>query len=145
MINISVISLRFTDTDHDHSLNRNYILLLVATVASSALIGVAVALEWPYSITLPCVLPLAACFVLLYLLTPKKVFSSPNLPCFTTPLVPFVPMFGVVLNVVMIVQLGVLPFVQVLVWTAVGCVIYFVYGIRHSKMNFMDSAHRFYY
>jgi len=54
---------------------------------------------------------------------------------FKVPFVPFVPLAGIL---VCLAQMLVLPFVtwiQLLVWLFLGGVIYFVYGIQHSKLR----------
>ena len=54
---------------------------------------------------------------------------------FKTPLVPLVPILGIVVNVAMIFGLGWPNWARLGVWLAIGLVIYFVYGRHHSKLN----------
>ncbi|MBP1675884.1 MAG: amino acid/polyamine/organocation transporter, superfamily [Bacteroidetes bacterium] len=60
--------------------------------------------------------------------------SEPDAPrTFRTPWVPFVPIMGAL---ICIVEMASLPFdtwIRLLVWMAIGFVIYFTYGIKHSK------------
>ena len=54
---------------------------------------------------------------------------------FKTPLVPFLPLLGAALCLI---QMAALPWgtwMRLVIWTAVGVVIYFVYGIRKSKLR----------
>jgi basic amino acid/polyamine antiporter, APA family len=62
--------------------------------------------------------------------------TDPNLPrAFKTPLVPFVPILGVVACGLMILGLGWTNWMRLIVWLALGMIIYFFYGKKHSKLN----------
>ncbi|CAD6192245.1 unnamed protein product [Caenorhabditis auriculariae] len=52
---------------------------------------------------------------------------------FKVPLVPFIPCIGLLINVFMMVYLNYLTWIRLFIWLAVGVLIYFGYGIRHSK------------
>lgn len=54
---------------------------------------------------------------------------------FKTPLVPVVPILGALVCGAMIFGLGLPNWLRLLAWLAIGLVIYFAYGIRHSKLN----------
>ena len=54
---------------------------------------------------------------------------------FKTPLVPLVPILGMVVCGAMIFGLGWANWVRLFVWLIIGFVIYFSYGIRNSKLN----------
>jgi APA family basic amino acid/polyamine antiporter len=54
---------------------------------------------------------------------------------FRTPWVPFVPIAGVIVCLVMIIGLGWANWLRLLVWLIIGLVIYFSYSIRHSLLN----------
>jgi APA family basic amino acid/polyamine antiporter len=61
---------------------------------------------------------------------------DPNAPRqFKTPFVPWVPILGIGVNTAMIVSLGLLNWLRLGVWLAIGMVIYFAYGRYHSKLN----------
>jgi basic amino acid/polyamine antiporter, APA family len=64
--------------------------------------------------------------------------SEPDAPrAFRTPWVPFVPIMGIL---VCAAQMAALPFgtwMRLLGWMAIGFIIYFTYGIRHSKVRKM--------
>ncbi|MFT3994190.1 MAG: amino acid permease [Dysgonomonas sp.] len=54
---------------------------------------------------------------------------------FKTPFVPFVPILGAAICILQMVSLPMSTWVRLIVWTAIGLVIYFSYGIKHSKLN----------
>lgn len=54
---------------------------------------------------------------------------------FRTPFVPFVPILGAVICLIQMVSLPFSTWIRLIIWTLVGFVIYFCYGIRHSKLN----------
>ncbi|CAB3405217.1 unnamed protein product [Caenorhabditis bovis] len=54
---------------------------------------------------------------------------------YKVPFVPFVPAVGLLANVFMMVFLNHLTWIRLFVWLAIGLLIYFAYGIRHSKQG----------
>jgi basic amino acid/polyamine antiporter, APA family len=54
---------------------------------------------------------------------------------FRTPLVPLVPILGIVVSLGLMVSLNGITWVRLLVWLVIGMVIYFTYSIRHSKLR----------
>lgn len=54
---------------------------------------------------------------------------------FKTPLVPLVPILGIIVCLAMIVSLDLLTQQTALFWMIIGLVVYFLYGKRHSKIN----------
>jgi len=54
---------------------------------------------------------------------------------FKTPLVPFVPLLGVVVCVAMMYGLGWTNWLRLFVWMAIGVVFYFAYGKKNSVLN----------
>ena len=54
---------------------------------------------------------------------------------FSTPLVPLVPILGVLTCSSMIYGLGVENWLRLALWMGIGLVIYFVYGIKHSNLR----------
>lgn len=54
---------------------------------------------------------------------------------FKTPFVPLVPILGILVCSAMIFGLGWPNWIRLLIWMAVGFVIYFMYGKKHSKLN----------
>ncbi|MDR1403458.1 MAG: amino acid permease [Tannerellaceae bacterium] len=62
--------------------------------------------------------------------------TQPNLKRpFKTPLVPFVPLLGAVICIVQMASLPWDTWMRLIVWTVLGFIIYFAYGIKHSKLN----------
>jgi APA family basic amino acid/polyamine antiporter len=53
---------------------------------------------------------------------------------FRTPLVPWVPIAGIAMNLAMMFSLGWENWLRLAVWLAIGLVIYFGYGRRHSRL-----------
>ncbi|QGQ19277.1 amino acid permease [Cellulomonas sp. JZ18] len=68
-------------------------------------------------------------------------YTRPDAPrAFRLPLMPFVPAFGVVASVFLILQLHWETWLRFGVWLLIGLVVYFGYGRRHSLLN-PDSPH----
>jgi APA family basic amino acid/polyamine antiporter len=62
--------------------------------------------------------------------------SDPDAPRpFRTPLVPLVPILAVLVCGAMILGLGKENWMRLLVWLAIGFVIYFGYSVKHSKVQ----------
>ena len=62
--------------------------------------------------------------------------TDPNQPRpFKTPWVPLVPVLGIVFNGYMMYELGWLNWARLIIWLAIGLVIYFVYGRHHSRVQ----------
>jgi len=61
---------------------------------------------------------------------------DPNAPRqFKTPLVPLVPILGIIVNSAMIFGLGSANWVRLGIWLAIGMVIYFGYSRHHSRLH----------
>jgi APA family basic amino acid/polyamine antiporter len=54
---------------------------------------------------------------------------------FRTPLVPLVPILGMVISLALMSGLKGLTWIRLVVWLVIGMVIYFTYGIKHSKVR----------
>nr|HPN19469.1 amino acid permease [Chitinophagales bacterium] len=66
--------------------------------------------------------------------------TNPDTPRpFKTPLVPLVPILGVLVCGFMIFGLGKENWLRLIVWLAIGFVIYFGYSKNHSKINNPDK------
>jgi APA family basic amino acid/polyamine antiporter len=62
--------------------------------------------------------------------------TQPDLPrAFKTPLVPLVPILGIVSCLGMMAFLPGDTWLRLIIWLAIGLMIYFVYGIKNSKLN----------
>ena len=54
---------------------------------------------------------------------------------FRTPLVPFVPILGIIFNGYMMYKLGWVNWARLLVWLVLGLVVYFTYSAKHSRVR----------
>lgn len=62
--------------------------------------------------------------------------TQPNIERpFKTPLVPLVPILGIVVCVVMMASLPIESWERLAIWLGIGLVIYFAYSKKHSKLN----------
>lgn len=52
---------------------------------------------------------------------------------FKVPLVPYVPALSIFCNVVLMVHLSALTWLRFFIWVSIGMLVYFLYGIHHSK------------
>jgi APA family basic amino acid/polyamine antiporter len=64
----------------------------------------------------------------------RKTRPEVNRP-FKTPWVPFVPILGALICLSQMVALPLDTWLRLIVWMLIGFVIYFAYGIKHSKLN----------
>ena len=62
--------------------------------------------------------------------------TNPNQPRpFRTPLVPLVPVLGIIFNGYMMYKLGWINWARLIVWLIIGLVVYFTYGRHHSRVS----------
>jgi len=54
---------------------------------------------------------------------------------FRTPWVPFVPIMGIIISLGLMASLNRVTWVRLVVWLIIGLVIYFTYGVKHSKVR----------
>jgi len=60
----------------------------------------------------------------------------PDLPRpFKTPWVPFVPIMGILVALLMMVSLAGATWIRLVIWLGIGMVIYFTYSRHHSKVQ----------
>jgi APA family basic amino acid/polyamine antiporter len=63
-------------------------------------------------------------------------YQRPNIPRpFRTPLVPVVPILGILVCGYMIYGLPFDTKMRLIIWMVIGLIIYFTYGIRHSRVR----------
>ncbi len=53
---------------------------------------------------------------------------------FRTPLVPLIPLIGIAFSIWLLAELPAITWKVFLIWVSLGLVVYFTYGIRHSKL-----------
>ncbi|TDP60248.1 amino acid permease [Flavobacterium dankookense] len=63
----------------------------------------------------------------------KKMPDAPR--AFKTPLVPFVPIAGVVVCLYLMYSLPLESWIRLVIWMALGVALYFLYGKKNSKLN----------
>ena len=62
--------------------------------------------------------------------------TNPDQPRpFRTPWVPLVPILGIIFNGYMMYRLGWINWARLIIWLAIGLVVYFTYGRKHSKVQ----------
>lgn len=63
----------------------------------------------------------------------KKMPDAPR--AFKTPLVPFVPIMGIIICLYLMYSLPLESWLRLLLWMALGVIVYFIYGRKHSKLS----------
>jgi basic amino acid/polyamine antiporter, APA family len=67
--------------------------------------------------------------------------TNPNQPRpFRTPLVPLIPALGILINVYMMINLGWVNWARLIIWLAIGLVVYFGYSRYHSRVQQNDRS-----
>jgi basic amino acid/polyamine antiporter, APA family len=62
--------------------------------------------------------------------------TNPDQPRpFRTPLVPLVPIMGIIFNGYMMYKLGWINWARLIIWLVIGLVVYFTYGRHHSRVS----------
>lgn len=74
-------------------------------------------------------IPMLVFFVLLLV---QPHLNIPN--SFKTPLVPWIPCGGILMNIWFILSLSIDSIYRLLIWTFIGMTIYFLYSFRHSNL-----------
>lgn len=63
-------------------------------------------------------------------------YKEPDIPrAFKTPGMPWVPLLGIIICIGQMVFLPFDTWLRLFIWMAIGFVIYFLYGYKHSKLN----------
>ncbi|XDV48671.1 hypothetical protein PO909_018055 [Leuciscus waleckii] len=81
-------------------------------------------------------------FSLVFLLSLALIWvheQQPNNKTFQVPLVPFVPGFSILLNVFLMLKLSPLTWIRFTIWLAAGLLVYFGYGVWHSKEGLREQ------
>jgi APA family basic amino acid/polyamine antiporter len=69
----------------------------------------------------------------------RRIDPSRHRP-FRTPLVPWTPLFAIIMCGYLMVQLPRVTWIRFVVWLAIGLALYFAYGIRHSRLRRPEPA-----
>ncbi|XP_043924294.1 cationic amino acid transporter 4 [Protopterus annectens] len=80
-------------------------------------------------------------FCIIFLLSLVLIWlheQNRSVKSFQVPLVPLVPALSILVNIYLMLQLKYLTWIRFAVWIALGLLIYFGYGIWHSKENLQD-------
>jgi len=59
---------------------------------------------------------------------------------FKTPWVPFVPIMGILISLALMGGLKGLTWLRLIIWLVIGMVIYFTYGVKHSRVRTMPQS-----
>jgi APA family basic amino acid/polyamine antiporter len=66
--------------------------------------------------------------------------KNPDVPRpFRTPFVPVVPLLGIAICSAMMYSLGEDNWLRLVIWLAIGLAIYFLYGVKHSRLRQSSS------
>ncbi|MDR0646667.1 MAG: amino acid permease [Elusimicrobiota bacterium] len=69
--------------------------------------------------------------------------TQPNTPRpFKTPWVPFVPIMGIFICLAQMFSLPMMTWLRLIIWLAIGFLIYFLYGIKHSVLRETEKVSR---
>jgi APA family basic amino acid/polyamine antiporter len=67
--------------------------------------------------------------------------TNPDQPRpFRTPLVPLVPILGILFNGYMMYKLGAVNWIRLVAWLLIGLVVYFTYSRHHSRIREMAKT-----
>lgn len=60
---------------------------------------------------------------------------------FKVPLVPYIPALSIFCNIELMVHLSALTWIRFFVWIVIGMLMYFCYGIHHSKEGTLGTSY----
>jgi APA family basic amino acid/polyamine antiporter len=70
-------------------------------------------------------------------------YTNPSqLRPFRTPWVPLIPILGVISNGYMMYKLGIWNWIRLVVWLAIGLIVYFTYSVKHSRVQALQPGAR---
>jgi APA family basic amino acid/polyamine antiporter len=59
---------------------------------------------------------------------------------FVAPWIPFTPIMGITVSLLMMVSLGGATWARLIIWLIIGLAIYFLYGKKHSRVRRMSAG-----
>ncbi|EGG18372.1 putative cationic amino acid transporter [Cavenderia fasciculata] len=125
-----VVVVRLSDEQGNEEYRLKSPILLFVLFVFACLFGVSSANSWNWGYQVGFSVPMIAVMVALSL---RRQLTVPT--TFKCPLSPVLPCLGIIVNTYFIMHLDTESFYRVIIWTVVGSIIYFAYGIRNSKLN----------
>ncbi|XP_072446285.1 cationic amino acid transporter 2-like [Chiloscyllium punctatum] len=131
-INLLVIPLQFPSPQSSSIVTCCVGLTVILICILSAMItlrldSIIAAESWSLGCLVPVLLILAVTVFIIWRQPQNQKKASFMVPC-----VPFLPIFSILINIYLTVQLSADIWIRFSVWIAIGLLIYFGYGIRHS-------------
>ena len=136
--------LRLTSSNNNRNSSKPIIYTVSFTV-SSTIIFIAVENEWPAFLVWICSIIAVSTAIMVILLPEPTSISSLSvrtLPpidddtsSFKCPLVPYIPLLGILCNSYMEGSLSLISWLFAFIWLAIGVLLYFLYGIHHSTLG----------
>ncbi|XP_012558865.2 cationic amino acid transporter 2 isoform X1 [Hydra vulgaris] len=114
--------------------NITVILLLLELIGISVILSFFVKKITEKNIAVIVIFSLLSVALLVTTVILSRNKSCENTLSFRVPLVPWIPVLALFFNIYLMSMLSVLTWIRFVVWLAIGLVIYFTYGIRHSKV-----------
>lgn len=130
LVSAGVITLRYGDSPYPPKLP--LIPILCALFAACVAFGLVVKFNLEYYYMIAAFVVFLGLVILLYVIKPRDIQMKKDV--FSCPWVPGLPAVGMLVNTIMITHVDKWALLRVVVWAAVGMAIYFLYGIKHSKL-----------
>lgn len=117
----------------------NYRFVITFTfIALFHVVGLSALLSFASNLLNPLTIVFIIYFLVVITIVSLIIWRQPqvtNIKTFKIPLVPFLPLLSVLVNVYMMMTLTATTWARFLIWFAIGLVVYFAYGIRNSGEN----------
>ncbi|XP_051902670.1 cationic amino acid transporter 2 family protein [Hippocampus zosterae] len=118
-------------------------IIFLATILSLFISQAMTALQSSEWWSVLCVVVVMAILSLTILIIWRQPQSATR-AAFMVPFVPLLPILSILINIYLMVQLGSDTWIRYVVWMAIGLIIYFAYGVRHSvqKQRLQNSRNQ---